>query len=123
MARKKGTHRTTEQLLKEAEERAAALRDRARKDDTRRRVIIGSMLLGRAERDAQVRDQLLRDLDSWLTEWHNRRLFLDYGLGAIQGLYGATLHPAEQAQGWAFSRALPSATEPKRDRYGNLISG
>lgn len=124
MAKQRGTtHRTTSQQLADAEARLNRLREQARREDTRRKILIGSLILGRAESDNAVMDRLLRDLDSWLASGRDRRLFLDHGLGPIQGLYGATLHPAEQAQGWAFGRELPLATEsePERDRYGNPI--
>lgn len=126
-------HRTTQQLLKEAENRASALRDRAQKEDTRRRILIGSVLLGRAAADDATMERLLRDLDGWLSSGHrDRRLFQSYGLGPIRELCGATLFPVptkrnksgkkqRQPFGWAFGRALPSAVQ--RDRYGNLISG
>ncbi|MCA1773159.1 MAG: hypothetical protein LC677_11345 [Halomonas sp.] len=120
MAKKKGSaHRTTEQQLADAEAKLNALREKARREDTRRRILIGSMLLGKAEADDAKMEQLLHDLDTWLASGHrDRRLWLDYGLGPIRGLYGATLHPSKQ-QGWVFGRELPPAVAPMRDRYGN----
>ncbi len=112
--------RSTEQQLNAAQQRLDQLRERARREDTRRRVMIGSMLLGRARHDAQAKKRLLRDLDIWLTEWRDRRLFADLGLGPIRGLYGATLHPAAQPPGWAFGKGLPLAVQS--DRYGNPIT-
>lgn len=111
--------RTTEQQLAAAQEQVDALRKRAKQEDTRRRILIGSMILGRADVDATLKARLLRDLDGWLTEWRDRRLFLNYGIGPIIGLYGATLHPAEQQLGWAFGQALLPAVQ--RDRYGNPV--
>jgi len=116
-------HRTTAQQLADAEARLNRLREQARREDTRRRTLIGSMLLGRAESDAAVMQQMLRELDHWLASGHReRRLFRDRGLGPIRGLYGAILCPAARRAGWAFGRALPATVEaPARDRYGNPI--
>lgn len=126
MAKKRGSqHRTTAQQLADAEARLNRLREQARREDTRRRILVGSMILGRAEDNTAVMEQLIHDMDGWLASGHrDRRLFLDYGLGPIRGLYGATLHPIEQprAAGWAFGRALPPAVQPvQRDRYGNPV--
>lgn len=118
MAKKPGTkHRTTEQQLADAEERLARLRKKQRDEDTRRRVLVGSLYLGRSERSSAARQQLLRDLDSWLTDERDRRIF---DLGAIPGLYSSPLHPSQALNqpGWAFSKTL---RQIDLDRYGNPI--
>ncbi|WP_280564946.1 hypothetical protein [Chromohalobacter sp. 48-RD10] len=108
-------HRTTEQQLADAEAKLARLRELKRKEDTRRRILIGSMILGRAEGDDATMERLLKELDGWLGDGHrDRKLF---GLGPISGLYGATLRPAAQQPGWALNMAL----KPVRDRYGNPV--
>lgn len=99
--------RTTEQRLADTEARLNRLRSQARKEDTRRKILIGSMLLGHAEKNDATMARLLSDLDGWLSNGRDRRLFLNYGLGPIQGLYGATLHHVERRAGWAFGQALP----------------
>lgn len=122
MAKNQGAkHKTTEQLLREAEQRADALRDRARKEDTRRKILIGSMVMGRAATNDAAMEQLLRDLDNWLASGHrDRRLWLEKGLGPVSGLYGAKLQLVQS--GWAFGRALSPVPKPLRDRYGNPIT-
>lgn len=122
MAKKKGTqHRTTEQQLADAELRLNRLREQARKNDTRRRILIGSMVMGRAEADGAEMEQLLHDLDTWLASGHrDRRLWFDKGLGPVSGLYGVKLRQVQP--GWAFGRALPQIPKPLCDRYGNPIT-
>lgn len=122
MAKKKGTqHRTTEQQLADAELRLNRLREQARRNDTRRKILIGAMVMGRAEASDAEMEKLLRDLDAWLTSGHrDRRLWLDKGLGPVSGLYGAKLQLVQS--GWAFGRALPPVPKPLRDRYGNPIT-
>ena len=108
MAKQKGTHhKTTEQRLADAEVRLNKLREQARKNDTRRRILIGSMYLSQAE-ECGALNQLLTRLDNWLPSGHrDRRLWIDHGLGPIRGLFSATLHPAEQpSPGWAAKEVL-----------------
>lgn len=122
MAKKKGTqHRTTEQQLADAELRLNRLREQARRNDTRRKILIGAMVMGRAEASDAEMEKLLRDLDAWLASGHrDRRLWFDNGLGQVSGLYGAKLHQVQP--GWAFGRALSPVPKPMRDRYGNPIT-
>jgi len=122
MAKRGAKHRTTEQQLADVQEQLNALRERARKEDTRRKIIIGSMMLSLAERDDGILDFLKRRLDERLSD-RDRRLFISrdhLGL-AIPGLHGATLYPAKQSGGWALGRALRPAAEPERDRHGNPV--
>jgi len=94
-------HKTTEQQLADAEARLNKLREQARKNDTRRKILIGSMYLSQAEEYGAL-DQLLTRLDNWLPSGHrDRRLWLDDGIGPVRGLYGATLQPAKKPPGWA----------------------
>ncbi len=119
---KKGVqHKTTEQQLAEAEQRLNRLREKARQEDTRRKILVGAMILNQAKQDTTLHENLMIHLDSFLAAGHrDRRLFFDHGLGPIAGLYGKTLHPLEHLPGWAFSRTLPA--KPSLDRYGNPIS-
>lgn len=67
MAKRRGTqHRTTAQQLADAEARLNRLREQARREDTRRRILVGSMILGRAEGNTAVMEQLIHDMDGWL---------------------------------------------------------
>ena len=47
----------------------------ARKQDTRRKVLLGAMLLERMERDPQVKQQFMDQLASFLTRRDDRLLF------------------------------------------------
>lgn len=122
MAKKIGRHRTPEQQLAAAEERLNRLREQTRRNDTRRKILIGSIVMSRAEANNAAMKQLLRDLDNWLASGHrDRRLWLDKGLGTVSGLYDAKLHQVQP--GWAFGRMLPPVPKPLlRDRYGNPIT-
>lgn len=94
---------TTAQKLADAELKASRLRERVRKEETRRKILIGSMYLKQAE-DHGALDQLLTRLDNWLPSGHrDRRLWFGHGMGKIRGLRdGVTLHPAKQPPpGWA----------------------
>jgi len=122
---RRGTqHRTTEQLLADAENRANDLRDRVRKEHTRRKILVGSMVLSLAQSDDVLRDFLKSRLDERLSERDRRLFFSRDHLGlAIAGLHGAALYPAERRPGWALGQNLCLAAEPGRDRahYGNAI--
>lgn len=122
MTKGKGAaHRTTAQQLADAELRLNRLREQARREDTRRKILIGAMVMGRAEADRAKNEQLLHELDAWLASGHrDRRLWFDNGLGQVSGLYGAKLHQVQP--GWAFGRALSPVPKPMRDRYGNPIT-
>lgn len=104
-------HRTTAQQLADAEAKLSRLRQRQRQEDTRRRILVGSMFLTRAERDEVISEQLMRELDTWLTDERDRRLFVDWGLGPIRGLYRATLTPAIRQPGWSVRRGGGYATK------------
>lgn len=105
-------HRTTEQQLAAAEERLNKLRKRQRNKDTRRRVLIGALYLGRAERDSDAHHRLMRDLDLWLVNQRDRTLF---GLCSLRGLYGATPQSKNRTAGWTLGAKLQQAP---RDRIG-----
>lgn len=120
---KKGVqHKTTEQQLAEAEQRLNRLREKARQEDTRRKILVGAMILSEAQQDTTLHENLMSHLDSWLASGHrDRRLFVGHGLGPIAGLYQAKLTPADTKRGWSFGRTL-SPAKPSLDRYGNPIS-
>lgn len=46
-----------------------------RKEDTRRKILLGAMVLERMEREAEDREQVINKLDSYLTKERDRELF------------------------------------------------
>jgi len=57
-----------------ARERAKE-KEQARKDDTRRKILIGSCMLKITEDDEQARAKLITQMDKYLTEERDRKLF------------------------------------------------
>ena len=47
----------------------------ARKDDTRRKILIGSFIIKQIETDLEAKNRLLSKLDEYLTENRDRKLF------------------------------------------------
>lgn len=124
MAKAKGSvYRTTAQRLADAELHLNRLREKNRKEDTRRKILVGAMMLAETENNPKVRRQVLTGIDNKLATGHrDRRLFIDYGIGPLRGLYGATLHPAEkQPPGWAEELVWKKKPlQRSTDRYGNV---
>ena len=64
-----------------AQKQAIAARERtklqaqARKDDTRRKILIGSFIIKQIETDLEAKNRLLSKLDEYLTENRDRKLF------------------------------------------------
>ncbi|MFB3984896.1 mobilization protein [Escherichia coli] len=52
----------------------AKLKEQERKDDTRRKILLGSYLLKKMESDAN-KEKILTDLNEYLTEDRDRKLF------------------------------------------------
>ncbi|WP_258091346.1 mobilization protein [Wohlfahrtiimonas chitiniclastica] len=50
-------------------------REQQRKDDTRRKILIGACMMKLAEENPEANDRMLRQLDRFLTEEHDRKLF------------------------------------------------
>ena len=83
--------KTNEKLAKLEEQRArinaeiqrvrAREQQQVRKDETRRKVLIGAMLLGKARSDSELKARLVQDLDAYLERPHDRALF---GLPALR---------------------------------------
>ena len=48
---------------------------RTSRDDTRRKVLVGALILGRVESDLMSNEQLMADLDPFLTRDNDRALF------------------------------------------------
>ncbi len=53
----------------------AALLKGQRSEDTRRKILIGAMVLGKMQDDPQTRQRILDDLDAFLTRNDDRALF------------------------------------------------
>lgn len=51
------------------------LKNEERKKETRRKILVGAMLLTKAEEDLETRSALTRQLDSYLTAPRDRELF------------------------------------------------
>lgn len=118
MAKGRGAaHRTTAQQVADAEMRLSRLREQSRKEDTRRRVLVGSMYLSQAKQNDGM-GKLLTRLDHWLPSGHrDRRLWLDYGLGPIQGFYGnQRLRPLRT--GW-FAHSLNAKQTVQKFSFGD----
>jgi len=49
--------------------------EQQRKDDTRRKILLGSFLLKQFESDANEKQRVMTQLDSYLTENRDRKLF------------------------------------------------
>ncbi|AMD01778.1 hypothetical protein [Halomonas chromatireducens] len=112
--------KTTEQQLADVEYRRNLLRNRVRKEEARRQMLVGIMVLNRARGSGREMYRLLQELDRWLPNSHrDRKLFRD--LDSFFRLCGARPYSAERDQGWAFNRRLVPA-EPLIDRYGNPIA-
>ena len=64
-----------------AQKQAAQARERskqqaqARKDDTRRKILIGSFILKQIETNEEAKNRLLSNLNEYLTENRDRKLF------------------------------------------------
>lgn len=50
-------------------------REQKRKDDTRRKILIGACMMKLAEDNPEANDRILRQLDRFLTEERDRKLF------------------------------------------------
>jgi len=66
-----------EEKLKQlkAQRQAALARERAKEDDTRRKILIGSCMLKITEDDEQARAKLIAQMDKYLTDERDRKLF------------------------------------------------
>ena len=80
MARRTPEERIAELEKQQAQIKARLQKERAkisaqkRKDDTRRKIIVGAALLAHAEHDPAMKDQLWRILDSQVTRPQDRAL-------------------------------------------------
>lgn len=70
--------RPTHQRLAEAEATAAKLKQTRRAEDTRKKVLVGALVLARAETDANLRQWLVKALLAGITRPNDRRLFSDF---------------------------------------------
>jgi large subunit ribosomal protein L7/L12 len=63
----------------------AAIAKKTRADDTRRKVLVGAMLLEKMGRDADTKKNIISQLDNWLSREDDRQLFdlpVDRNIGA-----------------------------------------
>lgn len=51
------------------------LKNEERKKDTRRKILVGAMLLAKAQEDLEAQSALIRQLDGYLTAQRDRELF------------------------------------------------
>ena len=59
------------QIQKEQQKESA----KKRKEDTRRKILLGAMVLERMDRESEYREQVINKLDSYLTKDRDRELF------------------------------------------------
>ena len=59
------------QIQKEQQKESA----KKRKEDTRRKILLGAMVLERMARESEYREQVINKLDSYLTKERDRELF------------------------------------------------
>lgn len=69
----------TQQQLAAAQARMDKLRERARKEEDRKKIIVGAIILKRAESDSNFRQGLLNQLEQSVNE-RDRPLFAELGL-------------------------------------------
>lgn len=71
--------RTTAQQLADAEQRLNRLRQKARREETRKKILVGALVLNRAKNDPEFHQKLLYELDQFLSD-RDRPLFAEMGL-------------------------------------------
>ena len=59
------------QIQKEQQKESA----KKRKEETRRKILLGAMVLERMARESEYREQVINKLDSYLTKERDRELF------------------------------------------------
>jgi hypothetical protein len=91
---------------RQARRERTLLSQRERRDDTRRKILVGACVLTRVERCAMTRDDLLALLDPFLTRPDDRHLF---GLGLAAGTpsKGAATTPASGKDAGSASPSVP----------------
>ena len=62
-------------LKKQIQAEKTKARKKARKDDTRRKILIGAFVLTKMDEAEPYKVQLLQELDGYLTKPHDRALF------------------------------------------------
>nr|WP_299246491.1 hypothetical protein [uncultured Halomonas sp.] len=86
--------RTTDQQIADAEARLDRLRQKRRQEETRKKILIGAMVLQQIGEDETAYRNLLQGLDEYLTQDRDRRLF---DLPAHQ-TPGTPLNPSQQIE-------------------------
>jgi hypothetical protein len=96
---------------REARRARTAQSQRERREDTRRKILVGACILTRVERGAMTREALLALLDPFLTRADDRHLFgLPEGPAGGEGVKSVA-PPAARPEGLA---AAPPALRPGR---------
>lgn len=64
-----------QQKINSLEQELAKSQNKSRKEDTRRKILIGAMILGKMQNNPQLERQILSDLDDFLARENDRKLF------------------------------------------------
>lgn len=64
-----------QQKINAFEEELAKSQNKLRKEDTRRKILVGAMILNKMENNPQLREQILSSLNEFLTRKNDRKLF------------------------------------------------
>ncbi|MCQ9091233.1 hypothetical protein [Vibrio alginolyticus] len=63
------------QLAERIKKETQKEKERERKDDTRRKILIGAMILDGMKNSAEYEQKILKNLDQYLTQAKDRKLF------------------------------------------------
>lgn len=63
------------QLAERIKRETQKQKERERKDDTRRKILIGAMILDGMKNSAEYEQKMLKNLDQYLTQEKDRKLF------------------------------------------------
>lgn len=63
------------QLAERIKRETQKQKERERKDDTRRKILIGAMILDGMKNSAEYEQKILKNLDQYLTQEKDRKLF------------------------------------------------
>ncbi len=63
------------QLAERIKKETQKEKERERKDDTRRKILIGAMILDGMRNNAEYEQKILKNLDQYLTQEKDRKLF------------------------------------------------
>lgn len=104
--------------------KAGKIAEQNDKENHRKRLRLGELLLDQCEADSALRASTLVELDQRLTRLVDRRLFADWGLPTrLRGLCSAEPLPMIPEKGWGVETTLRWKLAPGvlRKRHANLI--